>query len=147
MTHAIILIVDDDPEEQIILKEVFNEQNYHSILYFDSAQLVLAYLANLKSEAHFPRLIISDINMPKMSGLELLQQIKLNKRYKGIKVLMLSTAHKKEYGEKCQQLGALELIQKPDTFSEMKHLARYVTALTIGMPLPPYKKGPIYLNV
>lgn len=147
MTHAIILIVDDDPEEQMIFKEVFNEQNYQSVLYFDSAHLVLSYLSNLKSDALLPKLIISDINMPKMSGMELLKQIRSSNRYKGIKVLMLSTANKREYSEECRQLGAIEFIQKPDTFLEMKKLVRYITALTIGMSVAPYKSKPFSLYI
>jgi DNA-binding NtrC family response regulator len=146
MKHAIILIVDDDIEDQIIFKEVLNEQNYYAVLYFDSAQLVLSYLSNLKSDDLLPKLIISDINMPKISGMELLQQIKLNDRYKQIKVLMLSTASENVYSES-ERLGAYEFIQKPDTYTEMKRLARYVTALTIGMPLPPFKQMPISKNV
>lgn len=70
MTYANILVIDDDIEEQIIFKEVFNEQNYQSVLYFGSAQLVLSYLGNLKSDALLPKLIISDINMPKMLGMD-----------------------------------------------------------------------------
>lgn len=147
MTHALILVIDDDHEEQIIFKEVFSEQNYHSVLYFDSAQGALAYLTGLHSEALFPKLIISDINMPKMSGIELLQQIRSTSVYKGIHFVMLSTANKREYGEACSQLGALEFIQKPDTFAEMKNLARYFTALANGVPQPPFQQKPLCVTL
>lgn len=146
MTHALILLVDDDLEEQMIFKEVMNMQNNLSVLYFDSAQLVLSYLASLANDALLPKLVISDINMPKISGLELLKQIRLNSRYDALKVIMLSTAHKSDYEDACNRLGALEFIQKPDTYVEMKRLVHYVTALAMDKQKPPFKRMPSSLN-
>jgi CheY-like chemotaxis protein len=125
MKPAAILYVDDDPDDRIFLKEAFEEQFYPSALYFESAQSLLSHLHSIKEDDLLPKLIITDINMPKMTGIELLSILKSNIRLKHIKVIMLSTAYKQDYDIQCKQLGAAEFIQKPSTFTEMKVLVTY----------------------
>ena len=125
MTAAAILYVDDDPDDITFLKEAFEEQFYPSALYFDTALSLLSHLYSIKEDTQLPRLIITDINMPKMTGLELLALLKANARYKHIKVIVLSTAYKQDYDIQCKELGATDFIQKPSSFAEMKDLVTY----------------------
>jgi CheY-like chemotaxis protein len=86
---------------------------------------LLSHLYSIKEDTQLPRLIITDINMPKMTGLELLALLKANARYKHIKVIVLSTAYKQDYDIQCKELGATDFIQKPSSFAEMKDLVTY----------------------
>jgi CheY-like chemotaxis protein len=125
MKPASIIYVDDDPDDRIFLKEAFEEQLFPSTLCFDSATSLLKYLYTLKQDIQLPKLIITDINMPVMTGLELLTLLKANTRFKHIKVIVLSTAYKLDYDVQCKQLGAADFIQKPSSFAEMRDLATY----------------------
>jgi CheY-like chemotaxis protein len=125
MIPAAILYVDDDPDDLTFLKEAFEEQFYSSALYFDSALSLLSHLYSIKEDTLLPKLIITDINMPKMTGIELLTIIKNNIRLKHIKVIVLSTAYKQDYDIQCKKLGAVNFIQKPSSFAEMKELVTY----------------------
>ena len=64
-----IIIIEDDLDDQDILTEVFKELNYRNeIIFFDDGEKALTYLTATEVE---PFIIFSDINMPKLSGMEL----------------------------------------------------------------------------
>lgn len=129
MTGAKLLIVDDDADERIIVKELLEEQHFHAAHYFEDGHSVLAYLHQIKEDALLPRTIITDINMPAMSGLKLLALLKENKRFSPIKVIVLSTGGMHKYGDECIRLGAAAYFEKPNTYTEMKKLVNYFTFL------------------
>ena len=68
-----IVIVEDDLDDQSLLQEIFDSLEYtNEIRFFPDGEQALAYI---HKEDVFPFLILSDINMPKLSGLELKQKI------------------------------------------------------------------------
>src|SRR5436190_15612382 len=86
-----ILLIEDDQDDQEMLKEVFEELKIPNILrFFDSCCKAFDYLLTTIEK---PFLIISDINMPIMSGLDLKRNINNNEilRRKGIPFVFLST--------------------------------------------------------
>ena len=125
MTTASIFYVDDDVDDRTLLKQAFDEQPFSSVLYFEDAPSVLTFLKSIKDDAILPKLIITDINMPLMTGLELLILLKNDVRFKHIKVIVFSTADKNVYQRNCMKFGAAEFLQKPNTFSELKELANH----------------------
>jgi len=71
-----IVVIEDDPDDQEILVEIFRNLDYkNSIIYFSDGEEALQYLIDTKIK---PFLILSDINMPKLSGFELRQKIHTN---------------------------------------------------------------------
>jgi CheY-like chemotaxis protein len=68
-----ILIIEDDLDDQEMLTEVFHKLGYvNEILFFNNGQLALDFISK---EDVYPFLILSDINMPKLNGLELKKKI------------------------------------------------------------------------
>jgi CheY-like chemotaxis protein len=125
MTSATIFYVDDDADDRTFLKEAFAEKSFPSVLYFEDAPSVLSFLMNIKDDALLPKLIITDINMPKMTGIELLSLLKRDVRFKNIKVIVFSTADENRSQKECITLGAAEFLQKPNTFSELRQIANH----------------------
>lgn len=71
-----IIIIEDDLSDQFILEEVFEELNYkNELIFFDSGEAALKYLRDTEAE---PFLLLSDINMPKLNGMELRKKIHNN---------------------------------------------------------------------
>ena len=71
-----IVVIEDDEDDQEILGQIFKNLEYkNSIIYFSDSQEALDYLIETKTK---PFLILSDINMPKLSGFELRQKIHTN---------------------------------------------------------------------
>jgi len=86
-----IIVIEDDADDRAFFKEVFEALNYENeIIYFEDGESALAYLAK---EPTKPFLILSDINMPKLSGMQLKDKIQLNEnlRMKCIPYLFFTT--------------------------------------------------------
>jgi CheY-like chemotaxis protein len=95
-TKGPIIIIEDDYDDQTMLDYVFKELNYkNEILYFEDGEKALKYLTDSDIE---PFLVISDINMPILNGLELRDKIYNNEklRSKCIPYLFFSTSAEQE---------------------------------------------------
>ena len=87
-----IVVVEDDLDDQEFLREIFQKLNYpNEVIFFGDGQAALKYLLH---PGILPFLILSDINMPKLSGLELRAKLKTdaNLAVKCIPYLFFSTA-------------------------------------------------------
>ena len=84
-----ILVVEDDPDDQILLKIAFDRIAENIALHFVStAKEALEYLQK-SSEHKLPHLIVTEFNLPGYNGAQLIQKLNTYKRYKGIKKVML----------------------------------------------------------
>ena len=86
-----IIIIEDDLDDQEMLSEVFSVLDYkNEIIFFADGEKALEYLTGKTVE---PFIIFSDINMPKLSGMELREKIHQNEdlRIKSIPYLFFST--------------------------------------------------------
>lgn len=92
LINAPIIIVDDDPDDQFLIQRILERLGVLSpVLFFDNGKDALFYLSNTVEETF---LIMSDINMPIMNGLELRERINRNEslRRKSIPFVFFSTA-------------------------------------------------------
>jgi two-component system chemotaxis response regulator CheY len=115
-----ILVVDDEKDIQVLFEQRFRKEikNGEMVFVFAfSGEEALSYLNNHEHEAV---LILSDINMPGMSGLELLGRIK-QKYHKPPPVVMMITAYgDAENFNTAKQLGADDFLTKPVDFALLK---------------------------
>ena len=102
-----VLIIDDDIEYISQLAEILKEDAY-KVGFARSAENGLEVLDSIDYD-----LIILDINMPRMNGFEVLEELKSNKRHRLIPVLMSSSDTHKESVLKSLTLGADDYIIKP----------------------------------
>ena len=121
-----ILVVDDEQDvktlfEQRFRKEIRNGETDFVFAY--SGEEALVYLNDL---AHRAVLILSDINMPGMSGLELLDQIK-QKQFRPPPVVMMITAYgDAENYNTAKALGADDFLTKPLDFNVLKEKLKLI---------------------
>jgi two-component system, chemotaxis family, chemotaxis protein CheY len=121
-----ILVVDDEQDvkalfEQRFRKEIRNGETDFVFAY--SGEEALVYLQDL---AHGAVLILSDINMPGMSGLELLGQIK-QKQFRPPPVVMMITAYgDAENYNTAKALGADDFLTKPLDFNALKEKLKLI---------------------
>ena len=86
-----IVIIEEDIDDQDILSDIFKELNYsNKLIFFTDSVKALEYLTDTEIE---PFLVLSDINMPKLNGMELREKIHNNEdlRLKSIPYLFFST--------------------------------------------------------
>ena len=114
-----ILVVDDEKDVQVLFEQRFRKEIRNKEMEFAFAYAgedALKYL----NELHEAVLILSDINMPGMSGLELLRHIK-EKHHQPPPVVMMITAYgDAENYNTAMKLGADDFLTKPLEFSLLK---------------------------
>jgi CheY-like chemotaxis protein len=117
-----IVIVEDDRDDQEVLKEVFEELGIPNIVrFFNSCVEALNYLLTTIER---PFLIISDINIPAMSGFDLKEQINQNEmlRRKNIPFVFLSTNTETGTIAKAYDSLAQGYFIKPTKLEEIKEM-------------------------
>jgi CheY-like chemotaxis protein len=115
-----ILVVDDEQDMQTLFQQKFRKEIRDGIVDFAFAISGEQALQYLQHNHHEAVLILSDINMPGMSGLELLQHIK-EAYHKPPPVVMMITAYgDAENYNQAMQLGADDFLTKPVDFALLK---------------------------
>ena len=115
-----ILVVDDERDIQTLFEQRFRKEIRDKSLHFAFAFSGEEALAYLNTHNHETVLILSDINMPGMSGLELLKQIKQKYATPPPKVMMITAYGDDENFEKAKELGADDFLTKPVDFVYLK---------------------------
>lgn len=114
-----IIVIEDDKDDQELLSMVFEELNYHNrVIFFDDGVSAYEYLVSSKEH---PFVIISDINMHKMSGFELRDQIHKNEllRLKCIPYLFFTTASDEKNVIDAYSKSVQGFFTKPNEYSEI----------------------------
>lgn len=107
-----ILIVDDEENARVGLGKLLAQEGYR-VDTVANGQEALDYLAD-----NWVNLVITDINMPKMNGMDFLKVLK--KDYPKVKVIMITAYGGVESYLEAMNLGALEYINKPIKLDELK---------------------------
>lgn len=119
----VILVVDDQIDNVKVLALALELQNY-SVTYALNGQEALQRL-----QAIIPDVILLDLFMPEMDGLEVCQRIKNDLHYQEIPILFLTASHEEEHLLKAFNKGASDYVTKPFKTSEL--LARVKTHVTL----------------
>jgi CheY-like chemotaxis protein len=115
-----ILVVDDEKDIQPLFQQRFRREIRNGEIEFAfaySGEEALGYMKKNESEAV---LILSDINMPGMSGLELLKNIKENHKEPPPVVMMITAYGDEDNYKKAMELGADDFLTKPVDFGTLK---------------------------
>jgi CheY-like chemotaxis protein len=123
-THNRILLVDDDPDDLEIFISAFKEiQPAIICLTANNGVEALDYLIQ---SAPPPSLVLMDVNMPVMNGLECLAEIKKINEFKSIPVVMLTTSNDPPSRKQSLKLGAKLFLTKAAALNDIKSQLRMV---------------------
>ncbi|MBF0228411.1 MAG: chemotaxis response regulator CheY [Desulfamplus sp.] len=109
-TSIKVLIVDDFATMRRILKNILKQIGFKNLLEADDGTTAMEAL-----EKNDIDLVISDWNMPKMTGLELLKWVRANKRYAKTPFLMVTAEAQKQNVIEAVQAGVSNYVVKPFT--------------------------------
>jgi CheY-like chemotaxis protein len=88
-----ILLVEDNEGDVLLTTEAFEESKIiNKIMALRDGKQAVDFFESIKKKEDLPHLVLLDINLPKMSGHEVLMYIKNNEKYKSIPVIMLTTS-------------------------------------------------------
>jgi len=113
-----ILLIDDDPDHVLLirraLRDLGNEREVESVADGEEA------LAWLDAAPEPPDLILLDINMPGLSGFEVLSRLRSDERHKRIPVVMLTSSDAQADIARAYELGASGYIAKPSHYQDLR---------------------------
>jgi len=124
-----IMLVEDNDDDieltKIVLRRNFLDKNFHLAT---SGPETLNRLKNLAEKSSgLPDLILIDIGLPGMSGLDLLAQLKEDARFSKIPVVILTGSLMSEHIQKSYDLGAITYLLKPISEDELMMALSYLT--------------------
>src|SRR3954462_10535695 len=115
-----IIIIEDDLDDQEMLVDIFKELNYsNELIFFGDSVKALAYLTETEIE---PFLVLSDINMPKLNGMELREKIHNNEdlRLKSIPYLFFSTSAEQRHVIDAYSRSIQGFFVTPSNYAKLK---------------------------
>lgn len=129
--HRVVLCVDDDPDDQILVKETIKELNPSlAVVSALNGVEALQYLDGAKERDELPSLVILDINMPLMDGKQALTLIKKDPTLSGVPVVMFTTSSSPLDKLFCEKHG-VKFVTKPikqvELYETVKLLLTYCT--------------------
>jgi chemosensory pili system protein ChpA (sensor histidine kinase/response regulator) len=119
-----VLIVDDSPSVRHLTSKVIKNANMNAVIAKDG----LEALEILQNSAELPDVILTDVEMPRMDGYELLASLKKQEFLRKIPVIMITSRAGEKHRRKAFELGVSEYLTKP--FEEMK-LIGIIKKLTV----------------
>ena len=145
MTESVILLVEDNANDELLTLRALRKHNIQNkvVVARDGAE-ALDYLfsrgvhAN-RQPADPPDLILLDLNLPKIGGLEVLRRIRADERTRHLQVVILTTSTERRDIADAYRLGANSFVRKPVSYAEFAEAVRVLGAywLTINEPCPP----------
>jgi two-component system response regulator len=125
MIEGTILLVDDSPDDVALTLRAFRANNItNKVDVASDGEEALRYLLPDGESGPGPVLILLDINLPKVSGLEVLRLIRADDRTRYLPVVVLSTSSEDRDIVESYDLGANSYIRKPVVFNEFVDAVR-----------------------
>ena len=138
-----IFYTDDDAEDLEFFTEVTSELGEHLNIVTQKNGRDL--LHDLENPPPNPHIVFLDLNMPGISGFDVLEQLRSTEVYKNLPIVIFSTSNDEQTIEKSRKLGANFYVPKPSDFSLLKKIIQH--ALDINWDtFRPNKENFVYLN-
>lgn len=116
-TDKLVYLVDDDEDDALLIETAIHEAiPYCKVRVFQNGLVMLEILAEPDAKPH---LIFLDLNMPYPDGLEVLTNLKINRQWADIPVIILTGSDDPERVRLAYQLGAQTVINKPSQYGQL----------------------------
>ncbi len=113
-----ILFVEDDKEDEELMRERLEQRAFSNFSFCPSGDTALSHLATL-SKNQLPNLVVSDLHLPGIDGLEIARALNVQERFRGMWVIIYSGSRTTFIENKLKQAGVVEIFQKPANLEEL----------------------------
>jgi two-component system response regulator len=117
----ILLVEDNTSDAELTIRALKKNNLANKVIHLDNGASALDYLFGKGEYAkrevkNLPKIILLDLNMPKIGGLEVLRKIKADERTKQIPIIVLTSSKEDPDIQKCYDLGVNSYVVKPVEF-------------------------------
>ncbi|MCV0439238.1 MAG: response regulator [Hydrogenophaga sp.] len=122
-----ILLVEDNPMDLDLTLRAFNKKKFANTIHVArDGEEALAWFPRWEAGEPLPAVILLDINLPRINGLEVLQQLKAHPRYRRIPVVVLTSSREDRDLKAAYDLGVSSYIEKPVSFNKFIEVAEHI---------------------
>ena len=140
-----ILLVDDNPADVEMTLDALKERNLaNKVHVLNDGAAALSYIMNHvdcrpgKADAHRPKLILLDLKLPKVDGMEVLRRIRSDERTKSVPVVILTSSIEERDRIEGYKLGVNSYVVKPVDFDAFARAVAEIGCYWVLMNKPPY---------
>ena len=137
-----ILLVEDDPKDVELTQTALDEYHFaNEVVVASDGEQALDYLyyrgRYAQRERENPAVVLLDLKLPKVDGLEVLRRIRADQRTRVVPVLVLTSSKEEEDLRAAYDLGANGYVRKPVSFSEFSEAVHTVGLFWLLLNQPP----------
>lgn len=122
-----ILLIEDNPDHATLISDVlWKITEIKNITLIDDGQKALDFIEQSKKVKKFPDLILLDLKLPMLNGLELLKIWKSDPVTQNLQIVILSTSDIEKDKKTALSLGAKKYLVKPSDFSTLYHEIKFL---------------------
>lgn len=124
MKHVTVLLIEDNPGDIELIKAGFEDAKmFVDLEVIEDGQEALDYFTR---EEKVPDLVLLDINLPKVSGIEILKEMRKFERYQTIPVVVLTSSEAEEDIARSYTEGANSYVSKPVDFEKFMKVVQSI---------------------
>ena len=118
MNNKVILLVEDNPKDEALTLRALKKSNIvNDIVIVRDGVEALNYFSDEKDYV-LPQLVLLDLKLPKVDGLEVLKRLRSNERTRSLPIVVFTSSSEEEDKIKSYQLGANSYVRKPVEFEQ-----------------------------
>jgi two-component system, response regulator len=144
MESKVILLVEDNPDDELFTMRALRKNNFqHQVVVAHDGAEALDYLHGTgghsgRDPTDVPSLVLLDLNLPKIDGLEVLRRLRADPRTRRVPVVILTSSNERRDVTTGYDLGANSYVRKPVEFGEFADAVRQLGLywLTVNEPPP-----------
>jgi len=130
--EASVLLVEDNPGDVFLVKHVIREEGLGvDLMVAEDGEKAIQIIDQLDEgrEIEAPELMLLDLNIPRRSGIQVLERLRRSVRCAGIPVVMISSSDSPDERRHAFELGATEYFRKPSSLGGFMQLGKLVRQL------------------
>ncbi|QSV46449.1 response regulator [Geobacter benzoatilyticus] len=143
MTNRHILLVEDNPDDEVLTLRALRKHNTASEISVahdgvEALDFLFGSGAHEKRDTStMPSLVLLDLKLPKVDGLEVLRRIRSDERTRLLPVVIFTSSNEEQDILECHSLGANSYIRKPVDFNQLSETLRVIGTYWLTLNLTP----------
>ncbi|MBI2942800.1 MAG: response regulator [Candidatus Wallbacteria bacterium] len=144
VTPKVILLVEDNPDDVVLTQRAFKKSNVANelVVVRDGVEALEYLLAPEKTRESLPEVVLLDLNLPRIGGLEVLKRLRADERTQCLPIVVLTSSREEEDLLQSYVLGANSYVRKPVDFAQFVDAVQSLSLYWLVINEPPPRRHP-----